>query len=151
MSARQASEPATGWCGAAVDRILGAGTCFLTKIHTAEGWDAAGAIASALARGDCWSANVLIAGREFARRCRRVAGCPTCLGCHAPLTASSLATIFLLCRARPDADEFLPAAFCRACTKEKSAGTIDELALAAIEDLIGRDLHEIVLSPAGRA
>ena len=152
MSARHASEPDSGGCGAAIDRILGGGgICFLTTIRAVDGRDAAGAIASALDRGDCWSANVLIAGREFARRCCRVAGCPICLGCRAPLTASSLATIFLLCRARSDADEFLPAGFCRACTGEKSTGAIDDLALAAIADLIGRDLREIVLSPAGRA
>lgn len=67
-------EPDNGVTDAAIDRILGGGgICFLTTIRAAEGWDAAGAIVSALARGDCWSANVLIAGREFARRCRRVA------------------------------------------------------------------------------
>ncbi len=68
MSARQASEPDNGGCGAAIDRILGGGgTCFLTTIRSAGDWDAGAVIASAIARGDYWHANVLIAGREFAR------------------------------------------------------------------------------------
>ena len=137
---------------AAVDRILGGGgSCFLTTIRAAEGWDAGSAIASALDRGDCWSANVLIAGREFARRCCRVATRPLCLGCRTPLTLRTLATVFLLCAARHDADEFLPAGFCGACAGGKDGGAVDAAALAAFQSILGRDLREIVSSPAGRA
>lgn len=134
---------------AAIDRIVGGGLCLLTAIRSAEGWESA-AVAGAVARGD-FSANVLGAAREFARRCRRVAGRPACLSCLEPLTAATLDVIFLLCRARPDADEFLPAGFCRACAGEKSVGAFDELARAALEDALGCDLREIVLAPAGRA
>lgn len=133
-----------------LDRILGAGRrCFVTKLSAAEDWGALDdAIASASARGDCWTANVLAAGLIFARRCRR--GGPVCAACWCLLSPAKLAGIYLLCAARQHPDEFLPVGFCRECAAA-GAPAVDALAMAALGDLLGRDLHEIFTSPAGRA